>query len=173
MATSARASTTQLTALTWNIENIKKNVFVLAQLLSIHRSSIVFLSEPQAYQCDLPALVQYFKHDYSYFLNSEDLVDPELPLVRSKAKGGTMVLWRKWLDPYVRIIPVASSSYLPMVIILPKCRPSVHVALYLPTHGQDTEFVSEIASLRNCLDRLNIEYNYPSIHITWGCKCKL
>ena len=125
----------------------------------------MFLSEPQAYQCDLPNIVQYINHDYSYSLNSDDMIDSELPLLCSKAKGGTMILWRKWLDPYVRVISVASSSYLPIVIILPQCRPSVHVALYLPTHGHDTEFVSEIASLRNCLDSLNISYNFPSIYI--------
>ena len=144
---------------------MKRNVFVLAQFLSTHKSSLVFLSEPQAYQCDLPAIVQYVNHDYSYSMNSDDLIDPELPLVCSKAKGGTMILWRKWLDPYVKIIPVAGSSYLPMVLILPECRPSVHIALYLPTHGQDSEFVSEMASLTNCLDSLNIDYNYPSIYI--------
>ena len=76
-----------------------------------------------------------------------------------------MVLWRRWLDPHVRVIPVTSSSFLPVLLTLPECRPSVHVALYLPTHGQDTEFVSEIANLKNCLDRLNTTHNYPVLYL--------
>ena len=151
--------------MTWNAENVKKNIFALADFLNAHQSSLVFLSEPQAYQADLPSIVQYVKHDYFFSLNSDDLADPELPLVCSKARGGTMVLWRRWLDPYVRVIPVTSSAFLPILLTLPECRPSVHVALYLPTHGQDTEFVSEIANLKNCLDRLNSTHNYPLLYI--------
>ena len=69
------------------------------------------------------------------------------------------------LDPYIKVINVLSTSFLPIVLTLPGSRPTIHVALYLPTHGQDTEFVSELASLRNCLEDLNTVYNYPSVYI--------
>ena len=74
-------------------------------------------------------------------------------------------MWRKWLDPHVKVITTQSSSFLPIVVTLPDCLPSVHIAVYMPTHGQDTEFVSELASLKNCLDCLNETYNYPCIYI--------
>ena len=45
-----------------------------------------------------------------------------------------------------------SSAFLPLVLKLPDSRTSVHVALYLPTHGRDAEFISELAGLQNCLD---------------------
>ena len=165
MATSAKATSQQLSALTWNIEGIKRNVFSLVEVLTSEKSSLVFLSEPQVYQCVMANIVQYLDHDYCSSLNSEDIMDPELPLLKSKAKGGTMVLWRKWLDPHIKVIPVSTASFLPIVLTLPGCQPSVHVAVYLPTHGQDTEFVSELASLRNCLDDLLTKYSNPCLYI--------
>ena len=149
MATSAKAPAEQLTALTWNIEGIKKNIFTLAEVLKTEMPSLVFLSEPMVYQSDIGQVVQYLQHEYCYYLNSEDNFDPDLPFIKSKAKGGTMLLWRKWLDPYIKVVNVASSAFLPIVVAIPGSHISVHVALYLPTHGQDTEFVSELANLRN------------------------
>ena len=154
-----------MSALTWNIEGVKRNVFVLADILRVRNCSLAFLSEPQAYQCDLEYVTQYIGSNYCHALNSDDLYDPELPLYQSKAKGGTMVLWQKWLDPYIKVINVTSASFLPVVLSLPGSKPSVHVALYLPTHGQDTQFVSELASLRNCIDDLNTAYDSPAIYI--------
>ena len=165
MATSAKASYQKLTALTWNIEGVKRNMFMLAEILNSRSCSLVFLSEPQAYQCDLNHITQYIAHKYCYMLNYEDNYEPELPLHQSKAKGGTMVLWQKWLDPYVKVVAVTTTAFLPIVLSIPGSQPTVHVALYLPTHGQDTEFVSELASLRNCLDELNSVYDYPRIYI--------
>ena len=143
MATSAKATPQQLRALSWNIENIRRNVFVLRDFLNTEDVSLVFLSETQVYQCDLPSIVQYLDHDYCYSLNSDDLYDQDLPLVNSRAKGGTMVLWKKCLDPHIKVVSSPSSSFLPVVLTLPNCRPSVHITLYLPTHGQDTKFMSE------------------------------
>ena len=108
---------------------------------------------------------QILGQDYCCSLNSDDVYDLELPLYKSKAKGGTMILWQKWLDPFIKTIPVTTSAFLPIVLTLPASPPTVHVAIYLPTHGQDTEFVSELASLRNCLDNLNTIYDFPSIYI--------
>ena len=165
MATSAKASTQEVSALTWNIESIRKNWLVLAEILNAEKPSLVFLNEIQIYQCDIHDVMQYIEHDYCFAISSDDVYDPDLPLYKSKAKGGTMVLWRKELDPHVKVIPAVSSSYLPIVLALPGSQISVHVALYLPTHGQDTSFVSELANLQNCLDNLVIIYNDPPLFI--------
>ena len=37
--------------------------------------------------------------EYCFALNSHDKYDPELPLVKTKANGGTMVLWKVCHDP--------------------------------------------------------------------------
>ena len=76
-----------------------------------------------------------------------------------------MILWKKWLDPYIKVISVMSQAFLPVVLTLPGCQPSVHVALYLPTHGHDVEFVTELANLRNCLDNLIDDYDNPLIYL--------
>ena len=144
---------------------MRKNWLVLAEILNSEKPSLVFINEIQMYQCDSHDVVQYFEHDYCVAISSDDVYDPDLPLYKGKAKGGTMVMWQKKLDSYVKVIPATSSSYLPIVLTMPGTQISVHVALYLPTHGQDTEFVSELANLKNCLDNLVITYNDPPLFI--------
>ena len=62
------------------------------------------------YQCDIHDVVQYIEHDYCVATSSDDVYDPDMPIYKCRAKGGTMVMWRKELDPYVKIIPATSSS---------------------------------------------------------------
>ena len=76
-----------------------------------------------------------------------------------------MVLWKQCLDPFIDLVPSGSSSFLPVVVKLPGSHTSVHVSVYLPTHGKDVEFVSEIASLGNCLEDLCEKYDDPIIYI--------
>ena len=45
-----------------------------------------------------------FKGEYSFSLSSDDLLDQELPLI-SRAKGGTIVLWKTHFDEYVYLHP--------------------------------------------------------------------
>ena len=125
----AKAPSQLLTCLTWNCEGLRRNVFILSEFLNTRNPSLAFLCEPQTYQCELRPLVQYIERDYCYSLNSEDLYEPELPLHKNRAKGGTMVLWRRDLDPYVKVIPVNTAAFLPIVLTLPETRPSVHVSL--------------------------------------------
>ena len=165
MAISAKASYQPLSALSWNIEGLRRNLFSLVNILHTWQPSLAFLSEPLAYQCDLQTMQQYLEPQYCFSLNSEDIYDPELPLYKSKSKGGTMVLWQKWIDPYVKVIPVNTTAFLPILLSLPGTRPAVHVSLYLPTHGQDSAFVSELANLKNCLECLNETCDYPDIYI--------
>ena len=132
---------------------------------------LVFLSEPQCYQTDIKQHTSGLQHEYEYHLNSDDLYDRELPLVKSRAIGGTLVLWRKWLDPYVSVFPSQSSSFLPLVLKLPNARISVHIAVYLPTHGKDTEFISELASLKNCIDEICSLHKNPLIFVRGDGNC--
>ena len=88
-------------ALTWNCEGLKTNIFFLKNLLNTHNPIFASISEPQIYQCDVSSILQYLGEDYCWFLNSHDLQDPELPLVKSRAQGGTLMLWRNELDPFI------------------------------------------------------------------------
>ena len=118
--------------------------------------SLIFLSEPQLFQCDSSSLMKTFQGSYSHHLSSEDLLFPELALEQTKAKGGTMVLWQTSLDPFVSVLPTDSPALAAIVLKIPGICISAHVAIYLPTAGQEVQFVSALASLDNCLvDLLN------------------
>ena len=109
--------------------------------------------------------MSFVRGDYCCHLSSDDLIDPELAIVRSRAVGGTMLLWRKCIDPFVSIHPVTSSAFLPIILKLPDAQVSIHIAIYLPTSGKDAEFVTELASLRICLENLLEMYDDPVIYI--------
>ena len=109
--------------------------------------------------------MDYLRGQYSSSLNSEDLYDLELPLTSSKAKGGTMVLWKHSLDPFITIHSTESSSFLPLVLCLPNSKPSIHITLYLPTRGKESQFLGEIANLKVALDDLIKEHKDPAIFL--------
>ena len=151
--------------MTWNIECIKPNQFFLCDLLLSQQPDIVHIAEPQCYQGDIALCMNNVKHEYNYWLNSDDIYDPDLPLEKSKAVGGTLAMWRNWLDPYLHVHPVQSSAILPIVLQLPGAATSVHVGIYLPTSGKEYEFVSELVNLKNCLEELEDLYDSPIFFI--------
>ena len=126
---------------------------------------LILLSEPKAFCHDLPHLMKYFTPEYSFYLNSEDRHDPELPFVRNQAYGGTMAMWKAHHDAHITVHPVLTSSFLPVVYSPPGCPVSIHVALYLPTSGQETEFVEQIVLLRNTIFELLEKYPDPLIYL--------
>ena len=125
--------TETFTAVTWNCEGIKNNIFLLKSILSDTKTSFVCLSEPQLYQCDANQLFEYLDGEYCWYLNSEDVTDPELPLVKSRAHGGTLMMWLKELDPFIEVINTNTAAFLPIVFKMPGLKTSVHVTLYMPT----------------------------------------
>ena len=152
-------------SIVWNIENMKRNLFSLKNYLHIHTPDLVFLSEPMLFQCDFLNIMEYFKGEYCASLNSEDLHNPELPLTTSRAKGGTLVMWRSSLDPFITTHITDTSSFLPIIIELPNSRVSIHIALYLPTAGQDSQFIADLSKLRSTLDDLVIKYANPVVFL--------
>ena len=124
-----------------------------------------FLSEPNIFQADAIPVLYPLQAKYCYFLNSDDLHDPELPMVRSRMIGGTLILWAHWLDPYVTIHPPTTSAITALILCIPGYQVTVHVGLYLPTSGRDTDFVSEIANLCVCISDLAAQYPSAAIFI--------
>ena len=88
-----------------------------------------------------------------------------LPLNKSCAHGGTLVLWRKCLDPFINILPSPSPAILPILCQIPGIKISVHICIYLPTHGRDADFLNELANLQLCVEDIKIKYNQPAIFI--------
>ena len=111
------------------------------------------------------SIFQYLGGDYCWFLNSQDIQDPELPLVKSRAHGGTLMLWRKEFDPFIEVISTNTTSFLPVIFKKPGLVTTAHITLYMPTHGKESEFVADLAELRNCLDELNHRFSKPILYI--------
>ena len=150
---------------------IKTHAFVLADFLLSYQPDIVFLSEPQIYQNEIDLCTYSIKHKYCFGLNSDDVYDPELPLRRSKSKGGTMAMWKNSLDPYVTQLPSTSSAILPLLLKLPERKASVHIAIYLPTHGKDVEFLEQLSNLQLCIDDIKSSHNDPIIFVRGDGNC--
>ena len=131
---------------------------MLKDILQQKSPCLGFISESQIFQSDAPALMKHIQAEYSYFLNSEDLYDPEIAMVKNRTAGGTLLLWRKCLDPYVTIHLVLTTAFTPLVLKIPGVQISIHIVIYLPTHGKDAGFVSELADLRLCIEELTELY---------------
>ena len=148
-----------LTSLSWNIEGIKRNLFSLKNLINKAKPDFIFLSEHQIFSSDLAYCMSIFKGEYSCELNSEDKTDDAtIAMSKSRAKGGTMAMWKKSLDQHISIHRLTSTSFLPLVFSPPGCPVSVHFAIYLPTSGREADFLDQISQLSNCIDELNEKY---------------
>ena len=130
-----------LTNLTWNIEGLSRNVYNLLKIVQDEDPSLICLSEPWLHLPDAEISLENFLPKYKYFLNSEDRHDKLLSLVRCRAHGGTLVLWKKELDPYVTILDPVSSRILALVLDQPGYQISVHITIYLSKSGNDPKFV--------------------------------
>ena len=126
---------------------------------------MIFLSEPQTFQADMAQSMEYFTGEYFSSLNSHDLHDLDLPLTSNRAKGGTLVMWKTHLDPYLTIQVPDSSAFLPVIISIPNHRTSIHVALYLPTAGRDAEYLYELAQLKVVLEDLLLRHPNSLLYI--------
>ena len=75
------------------------------------------------------------------------------------------MLWLKELDPYIEVVLTNTTAFLPIILKMPGLKTAILVTLYLPTHGKDAEFVSDLADLRNCLDELIERFTDPILYI--------
>ena len=159
----ADAPSSNLTALTWNCEGVKANIYTLKHFLVQHTPDLCFLSEPQLFSTDADLIKKAMAGEYCFFLNSEDLYEPDLPLKKSRTFGGTLCLWKRYLDPYITVAPPVTPSVLVLALKLPNHCISVHIAIYLPTHGKDNEYVAALGELDSCID--NMKSLYPTAAI--------
>ena len=102
--------------MTWNIEGLKRNAINLHHFLDLYSPDLVFLSEPQMFECDMGSVMDFYKDKYAYLLNSADRYDDCLPLRKSRANGGTCVLWKKEIDPFIKPHPMTTTSFCPTIL---------------------------------------------------------
>ena len=134
-------------ALTWNIEGLGRNILNLKHFIDRHQPDLVFLSEPQIFANDLDLVMSPLSGCYNASLNSADKFDPELPLLKSRASGGTLALWKVQHDPHITIFPASSAAFLPVIFNPPDSPLSIHIAVYLPTLGLESRFLEELSNL--------------------------
>ena len=111
----------KLTSLTWNIECIQLNLYSLRKYTDLTQPDLIFLSEPQIFQSDLHHSMSLFKGEDSCELNSEEKFDFEASMIRTKAIGGTMVLWKHSIDKYISLYITPSTCSLPIIYYPPEC----------------------------------------------------
>ena len=157
--------TSHYLALTWNIEGFARNVLNLRHYVDLHHPDFIFLSEPQIYANDLELVLGPLSAEYVASLNSADQYDPSLPLVKSKAHGGTLILWQRKHDPFVSVWPVSTTAFLPILFHPPGSSLSIHIAIYLPTAGKDVLFVDELSNLCATLEELSDAHPNAPIHL--------
>ena len=102
---------------------------------------------------------------YEAALNTADKYDPDLPLVQSRAFGGTMVMWKREHDPYVSVYTVQSTAFLPIIFHPPGSALSIHIAVYLPTMGLESQFLRELSQLSLIIDELSDTYPSAQLHL--------
>ena len=125
----------------------------------------IFLNETQVIQFDIDPVMKLFKGEYCHSLNSEDYYDPELGLIKNRAHGGTMVLWKRSLNEFITVLPVNTPSFLPIHFQPPGSPPSVHISIYLPTSGKESEFMEEITKLRVFIEEAVEKYHGSTVFI--------
>ena len=131
----------------------------------MHRPDFIFISEPMLSQCDLDHEMKLFSHQYRALLCSEDSFDPELPLLRGRPKGGTMILWKINHHQFIKPLPTTSTAFLPILFSPPGLGLSIHVSLYLPTSGKEEAFIDAITSLSQMLEEILLSHPDAQLYI--------
>ena len=113
---------------------------------------LIFLSEPWLFQSDLHLATDLMRPAYKMFLNSDDLYDPDLPLMQTRAHSGTLTLWKAELDSYISVLKTHTSRVTGIVLDIPCRQTTVHINIYLPTAGKDSAFMEALAALQATID---------------------
>ena len=120
--------------------------------MDLVQPDFIFLNEVLTFQFEAKAATDLFHGEYDYLLNSDDTFDKELPFMKNRSHGGTMILWRRSLSEFISALPTPSASFAALLFHPPGAPASLHVSLYLPTSGKESEFITEITNLRVFLE---------------------
>ena len=108
----------KVTSLTWNVEGLKRNKFALKYFIDLVSPDFIFLNETLLFQFESILATDLFHGEYCHELNSDDKHDPELPFIKNRSSGGTMILWKIALDKFVTVLPTKDQAFLQFSFIL-------------------------------------------------------
>ena len=151
--------------MTWNCEGFRRVSSDLLDVALEHKADLIFISEPHLFQADLHLATACLSPHYNSSLNSADKLDQDLPLTSSRAFGGTLTLWKRYLDPFIKILDVNSASFHVLLLNIPGYPVTVHINIYLPTSGLNADYVAELSKLESTLDEIEEEHNNPIVMI--------
>ena len=66
-----------------------------------------------------------------------------------------MLLWKRCHDPYVVTYPVSTPAFLPIIFHPPGSPLTIHISIYLPTLGLESQFVEELSQLSMVIAELS------------------
>ena len=69
-------------------------------------------------------------------------------------------MWSKDLDPYITINNTSSPAFLPVTLDIPGWTPMIHIGTYLPTAGKDTEYLTDLAAMKDSI--LDLQAKSPA-----------
>ena len=86
-----------------------------------------------------------------------------------------MVCWKTCLDPYITPHPVSSPAFLPILFHPPGSPLSIHISVYLPTLGQEHQFMEELSKLSNIMEELALQHPQAPIFLRgdFNVNCKI
>ena len=60
-------------------------------------------------------------------------------------------MWHSDIHKYVTPLEMSCSSVLPIIVSLPGFKPSCHIGIYMPTAGQDDQFVVSLSAIESAI----------------------
>ena len=72
-------------------------------------------------------------------------------------------MWDQSLDPFIRVLEAPSSSILPLLLNVPGYAKSCHIGIYMPTAGQDDNFVAALSDLESTICSVQDQYGEETI----------
>ena len=110
------------------------NLYLLPLWRNVKQKSLTsYFCQNPGFQVRSSSRLKYFTPQYCCSLNSDDKINPDLPLTSNRAHAGVLVFWKKLHDPFVTIYDVNSSRFLVLLLNHPNLPTTIHITIYLLT----------------------------------------
>ena len=97
--------------------------------------------------------------------NFTSTVKTSTPLTFLWRPWGLWALWVNSIDPHIIVLPTTSPAVLPLLLDIPGFSPSVDIHVYLPTWGQEHEWVIALAALSLIVEDVQASHSGVPIYI--------
>ena len=74
-------------------------------------------------------------------------------------------MWKSELDPFITILPPQKSRISTIIFDPPDIQTTVHINIYLPTAGRESDFIETLATLQATIDEVCDQYPEALIYV--------